>query len=130
MMKLYKITCMGTSLLFVFLFIQLFLTPVSFVESLGLPSSVATSVLCRRASIFMLGLSVLLFFARKLPHSSIRQSICLSTGITMVGLACLSSFELIRGTVNDSMWTAIIIESISAVLFWVVFFKNMRTKTN
>lgn len=129
MMKLYKITCIGTSLLFQFLFIQLFLTPVSFVESLGLQSSIATSVLCRRASIFMLGLAILLFCARKLPHSSIRQSICLSTGITMTGLACLSSFELMRGTVNHSMWTAIIIETLSATLFWITFFKNLKTKT-
>jgi uncharacterized membrane protein len=128
-MKTFKIATIGTSLLFVFLFAQLFFTPVAFVEDLGLEPTLATTILCRRASIFMLGLSVLLLFARKLPHSSIRQSICLSTAITMTGLACLSSFELIRGTVNNSMWTAIIIETISAVLFWIVFFKSLRTKT-
>jgi hypothetical protein len=48
----------------------------------------------------------------------------------MTGLACLSSFELMRGTVNNSMWVAIIIESISALLFRVVFVKNLRTNTN
>lgn len=129
MNTLYKIASIGTSLLFVFLFAQLFFTPVAFVEGLGLQSTVATSVLCRRASIFMLGLSILLFCARKLEHSSIRQTICISTAITMTGLACLSSFELIRGTVNNSMWTAIIIETISAILFWIVLFKNLITKT-
>jgi hypothetical protein len=129
-MKLYKITCTGTSLLFVFLFIQLFLSPVSFVENLGLQSNVGTSILCRRASIFMLGLSVLLFCARKLPHSSIRQSICLSTGIIMTGLACLSSFELLQGTVNNSMWTAIILETLSATLFWITFFRNTKKQTD
>lgn len=128
-MKLYKIATIGTSLLFLFLFIQLFFTPVSFVEGLGLQSSVGTSILCRRAAMFMLGLSVLLLFARKLPHSSARQLICLSTGITMVGLACLSSFELIRGTVNSSMWTAIILETLSGTLFWITFFKNLKTKS-
>jgi len=129
MMKLYKITCICTSLLFVFLFIQLFFTPVSFVEDTGGQATIATSILCRRTSMFMLGLAVLLFCARKLPHSSIRQSICISTGITMTGLACLSSFELIRGTVNHSMWTAIILESLSAILFWIVLFKNLQTRT-
>jgi len=129
MLKLYKIASIGTSVLFVFLFAQLFFSPVAFVEDTGGQVTIATSILCRRTSMFMLGLAVLLFCARKLPHSSIRQSICLSTGITMTGLACLSSFELIRGTVNNSMWTAIIIESISAVLFWVVLFKNLQTKT-
>lgn len=127
-MKTFKIATIGTSLLFVFLFAQLFFTPVAFVEDTGVPASIATSILCRRTSMFMLGLAILLFGARKLVHSSIRQSICLSTAITMTGLACLSSFELIRGTVNNSMWTAIIIETISAVLFWIVFFKNWKTK--
>ena len=128
-MKLYNIVSVGTSLLFIFLFAQLFFTPVAFVENMGLSFSVATSLLCRRASVFMLGLSVLLFSARKLPHSSARQTICLSTAITMTGLAFLSSFELIRGTVNHSMWTAIIFESISSILFWVVFLKNRQVKT-
>jgi hypothetical protein len=128
-MKLYKIATIGTSLLFVFLFAQLFFTPVAFVEDTGVQATIATSILCRRTSIFMLGLALMLFGVRKLTHSSIRQTICISTAITMTGLACLSSFELIRGTVNNSMWTAIIIETISAFLFWIVFFKNMKAKT-
>jgi hypothetical protein len=128
-MNFFKIASIGTSLLFVFLFIQLFLTPASFVEGIGLQSSVATSVLCRRASMFMLGLSVLLFCSRKLPHSLARQSICLSTGVTMIGLACMGSFELIRGTVNSSIWTAIILETLSATLFWITSFKNLKTKS-
>lgn len=129
-MKLYKIATIGTSLLFVFLFVQLFFTPVAFVEDLGLEATLSTSILCRRASMFMLGLAVLLFGVRKLEHSSVRQTISLSTSITMTGLAALSSFEMLRGTVNNSIWVAIVIETISAVLFWVVFFKNLRTKTN
>ena len=127
-MKLYKIATIGTSLLFVFLFAQLFFTPDAFVGGMGLQATLTTSILCRRASIFMLGLSVLLFCVRKLPHSSARQSVCFSTAITMLGLACLSSFELARGTVNSSMWTAIILESLSAILFWIVFFKELKTK--
>jgi len=128
-MKLYKIAAIGTSLLFVFLFIQLFITPVAFVENAGGQATIVTSILCRRAAMFMLGLSVLLFCVRKLPHSPARQSVCFSTAITMTGLACLSSFELARGTVNNSMWTAIILETLSAVLFWIVFFKNLKNQT-
>ncbi|HLP16049.1 MAG TPA: hypothetical protein VK470_07315 [Bacteroidota bacterium] len=128
-MKLYNIVSVGTSLLFVFLFAQLFFTPVSFVEGIGLQSSTATTILCRRASMFMLGLSVLLFSVRRLPHSAMRQAICLSTGITMTGLAILSSTELMRGRVNDSMWTAIIIESILGILFWIVYFNNLKNST-
>jgi uncharacterized membrane protein len=128
-MKLYKIATIGTSLLFVYLFAELFFTPVAFVEDLGLEATLSTSILCRRAAMFMIGLAVLLFGARKLEHSSVRQIICLSTAITMTGLACLSCFEMARGTVNSSIWVAIILETISAVLFWIVFFKSLRTKT-
>jgi len=127
-MRLYKIAAFGTSLLFVFLFAQLFFTPVAFVEGLGLEATLTTSVLCRRAAMFMLGLAALLFGVRKLAHSSIRQTICLSTAIIMTGLACLSSFEMVRGTVNNSIWIAIIIETISAVLFWITLFINWKTK--
>lgn len=127
-MTLYKSVTIGTSILFLFLFAQLFFTPASFVVNAGLQATVATSIICQRASMFMLGLSVMLFCARSLSHSPIRQAICLSTGITMTGLAYLSSAELIRGTVNNSMWTAIIIESVSALLFWIVFINNWNTK--
>ncbi len=126
-MKLYKIATIGTSLLFVYLFAQLFFTPVKFVKDLGLEATLTTSVLCRRTSMFMIGLSVLLFAARRLEHLPARQVICLSTAITMTGLAALSSFEMVRGTVNNSIWVAIIIETISAVLFWTVFLKNLKT---
>jgi hypothetical protein len=128
MSNLYKIICIGTSLLFVFLFAQLFFTPLAFVEDLGLQATLSTSVLAQRASIFMLGLAVLLFGARKLQHSPVRQTICLSAAITLTGLACLSTFEMIRGTVNDSIWFAFIIETICSVLFWIVFVKNLGAK--
>lgn len=128
-MNTYKIASIGTSILFVFLFAQLFFTPVSFVEGLGLEPTLTTTILCRRASMFMIGLAILLFGVRKLAHSSIRQTISLSTAITMTGLAALSSFEMIRGTVNNSIWVAIIIETLSATLFWIIFFKNPRIKT-
>lgn len=127
-MNIYKIASLGTSLLFLFLFVQLFFMPDAFVTDMGLETSAAVPILGRRTSMFMLGLSVLLFCVRKLPLSTARSSICLSTGITMTGLACLSSYELIRGTVNQSIWTAIIIESISAILFWIVFLKDLRLK--
>lgn len=82
-MKLYKIAAIATSILFVFLFAQLFLTPVAFVEDLGLQATLATSILSRRASMFMIGLAVLLYGARKLQHSPARQTICLSAALPL-----------------------------------------------
>jgi hypothetical protein len=77
---------------------------------------------------FMLGLSILLFCSRNLPHSLARQFICLSTGITMLGLACMGSYELIMKTVNSSMLNAIIIEITLGASFLIVFFKNRKVK--
>ena len=125
-MKLYSIATIGTSLLFLFLFIQLFFTPDAFVEDLGLQTSIPIPILGRRTAMFMLGFSVLLFGARKLIHSEARQWICLSTGITMFGLALLSTFEMIRQTVNNSIWTAIILETTSACLFFILYIKGLR----
>ncbi len=129
-MKLYTIATIGTSLLFLFLFIQLFFTPDAFIEDLGLQTSVPIPILGRRTAMFMLGFSVLLFGARKISHCETRQWICLSTGITMFGLAILSSYEMIRQTVNNSIWTAIILETTSACLFFLIYINGLRNSKN
>ena len=124
-MKLYKIVCIATSALIIFLFFQLLISSVSFVRDMGLQPSEATSVLARRASIFMLGISILLFFSKGLHHSKARQFICLSTGITMIGLACMGTYEHFMGTVNSSIFIAIIIETILGISFLIIYFKNI-----
>lgn len=129
-MRLYQFATMGTALLFVFLFAQLVFTPIAFVEGLGLEATATTSILCRRAAMFMIGLAALLFGARRLQHSQARQTISFSTALVMTGLACMSSIELIRGTVNSSIWIAIVIETLSTVLFWISFFTNIKTKNS
>ena len=123
-MKIFSILCLMTSVLFIFLFFLLFLGPESFVKDMGLEPSVSTSVLARRASMFMLGISVLLFCSRSLPHSRARQFIALSTGITMIGLACTGIYEHSMGTVNSSIFIAIAIESVSGASFLILFFKG------
>jgi hypothetical protein len=72
----------------------------------------------------MLGISILLFFSRTLPDSKARQFICLSTGITMIGLACTGIYEYFMGTVNLSIFIAITIETILGILFLIIFFKD------
>jgi hypothetical protein len=124
--KFYKILCSATSFLFIFLFFQLFFGPASFVEGMGLQHSEATSVLARRASMFMLGLSVLLFCAKSLPHSPARQYINLSTGITMIGLACTGIYEHFMETVNASIFIAIFFETLSGLSFIILYFKYRK----
>ncbi len=121
-MNLYKVVCIAASLLFVFLFLQLLFTSDSFVRNMGLEPSAATSVLAKRAAMFMLGLSVLLFSAKSLDNTNARLSICLSTGVTLIGLALAGVYEYFMGSVNSSIFTAITIETILGLSFLKIFF--------
>ena len=128
MKSLYKIVSVATSLLFIYLFVQLLFMPGSFIKDLGLQPSEAGSVLARRASMFMLGISVLMFGTRHLPHSKARQTICVATGITLFGLSCVGSYEYIKGTVNSSILIAIICETILWVCFGIILLKNYQNQ--
>lgn len=108
----YKIICITTSILFVYLFTHLFFFSDSFVKDLGLEPSITSLVLARRASVFMLGIAVLMFLSRDLLASKARQIICLSTGVTLFCLSSLGAFELIKGNINSSILVAITIESV------------------
>ncbi len=124
MKSLYKIVSVATSLLFLYLFVQLLFMPTSFIKDLGLQPSEAGCVLARRASMFMLGISVLMFGTRNLPHSKARQTICMATGITLFGLSCAGSYEYIKGTVNSSILIAIICETILWVFLGIILIKS------
>ena len=125
----FKIICILTSLLFAYLFFTLLIDSESFLKGLGLESSVSTFFLARRASIFMLGISVLLLFAMNLSHSKARQIICLATGITMLGLSLTGIYEFINGSINSTIIPPIIIEIILGFSFLIVIFIN-RKKTS
>jgi len=124
----FKLLSIGTAILFAYLFLTLLLNSESFLAGLGLESSEASSFLAKRASMFMLGISVLMFGLRGLTQSKARQVICLATGITMLGLAFLGAYELSIGTVNSSILTAIIIEMILFVSFIIIIYMDRNTK--
>jgi hypothetical protein len=126
MKSLYKIISIATSLLFIYLFLQLFFMSDSFVKGLGMEPSIASLVLARRAAMFMLGIAVLMFTSRNLPPSKVRQIICLSTGITFLGLSCMGTYEFINGHVNSSIFIAIIIETILWISFGIILLKNRK----
>lgn len=77
---------------------------------------------------FMLGISVLMFGARDLPHSKARQIICMATGIIMFGLSCMGGYEFIREAVNSSIFIAIIIETILWISFGIILLKNRKSQ--
>jgi hypothetical protein len=127
-MNLFKIVCIATSVLFIYLSFQLLFMSDAFVIDLGQQPSEATPVLCHRAAMFMIGVSVLMFVSRNLSHSKARQMICLATGTTLFGLNFMGWFEFFRGTVNNSIFVAITIETILWVSFAIILFKNREPK--
>lgn len=75
---------------------------------------------------FMIGIAVLMFMSKNLPTSKARQIICLSTGITLFGLASIGTFELIRGNVNSSIIIAITIETILWISYGIILIKDWK----
>jgi hypothetical protein len=126
----FKIVCIITSALFAYLFFVLLFNSDSFINGIGLKPSETTFILARRTSIFMFGISVLLYGAKNLPDSKARQIICFSAGITLIGLASMSCYELIKGTVNSSMLQAFIIEITLGIIFGLIYILNRFAKNN
>ena len=122
----FKILSCLTALLCGYLFYSLCFSPQSFLLDLGVDGNEAAYFVCRRAGMLMLGMSVLMLFARNVPHSQARQSIAMSVAVTMFGLALASSYEFSRGYVNNAIFGAIVLESILALLFFYLWFFNYK----
>lgn len=129
-MNYFKVVSTITAALFSYLFVMCLFHATGFVDDMGLSSSVATGILARRASMFMLGIALLATGSRSLPHSAARQTICLAIAVPLLGLACLGSYELVRGTVNSSMLIAIACETTLAVAYGAIFVVNRNTRTD
>lgn len=123
-LSLFKITSIVTSVLFAYLFVQFLFTPEAFVRDLGMLPSDASTLLARRASMFMLGIAVLMIGASNMSPSKVRQIICLATGITLFGLSCLGWFEFIRGAVNPTILMAIGCETILWICYSIILIKT------
>lgn len=120
----YKIVTTATSLLFIYLTVQLLFASDAFVQDMGMQPSAATAVLAKRAAMFMVGISIMMFASRNLPYSHARRIICLATGVTLFGLSIMGTYELIRGTVNHTIIVAITIETILWMSFGFILLKD------
>ncbi len=129
-MRLYKALCVINSLLFLYLFFMLLLNPESFLKDVGLQSCKSAIFISRRASIFMFGLSLLSFLVRSVQASKTRQAICSSIGVTLLGLAFMSGFEVLQKTVNTSMIGPMVIEALLGGLFFVVVISDFKSSTS
>ena len=130
MKNFYKIVTVATGMLFLYLAFQMLFMADDFVSGMGLQPSLTTNVLSKRVAMFMLGIAVLMFTARNLPHSSARQFICLSIAITLSGLSITGAYEFLRGTVNRSILVAITIETTLWISFGIILLKNINPKVN
>lgn len=128
MKSFYKILCLATSLLFIYLFVLLFFKSDTFITDIGLEPSLASLVLARRASMFMIGISVLTFASRNLLPSKERQIICLTIAIVLFGLSCIGTYEFIQGNINSTIIPPIAIETILCLSFGGVAFSDNKKK--
>jgi hypothetical protein len=107
---LYKAVCIITSVVFIFSFLQHLFNSDSFISDLGFQSSETTTFLVHRLTIFPIGLAFLIFLLRNLSFSKVRQIVCISIGILLLGIAFIGSFELFSGTVNNYILIPIVLE--------------------
>ncbi len=123
-MKKFKILSIFTSVLCFYLFCILFFFPQSFFTDMGIEGNETAYFLARRASMLMLGISVLMFFARSIPHSQARQAISLGICVTMSGFAMTGTYEFMRGFIGNNILPAIIVESSLSISFFYIWLSN------
>lgn len=121
-MNMYKILSIFTSLLCLYLFYLLLFSASSFLQSLGVEETESAFFVSRRAAMLMLGISVLMFFTRNAPNTRARQAICLSIGVTMLGLAFCGIYEFNRQFVGSGIIGPIVVELILSASFFYVWF--------
>lgn len=130
MKSFYKILCIGTSILFIYLFVLLFFMSDSFITDIGLDPSLASLVLARRAAMFMLGVAVLTFASRSLLPSKERQIVCLTMIIMLLGLSSMGTYDFIKGNVNSSIMVSIVVESALWLSYGVVLISDRKSERN
>lgn len=125
---LFGVASLANAALFLFLFIQTQFTPQAFVEGFGLQPSLASTVLCRRASMLFLGFAVLLFLSSRSANLVTRRNIAISLAATMFGFASMGILELARGTVNSSVVMAATVEIVFGALYLACLAKDAKTR--
>ena len=124
--KTYRVVSYITTALYLYLFVFLLSDPHSFLQSVGIEGTESAYFLARRASMLMLGFAIVSFFGRNAPSSVARQAITLSIAISMAGLCGMSSFEYARGFANAGILTPAIVESVLAVMYFLLWLSNKQ----
>ena len=122
----FQVTSVLTSALYFYLFVSLLLFPESLCKDFGIIGNESVYFVARRASMLMLGFSVLLFLLRNMPSSVVRQAVAFSIGLNMAGFASLGVFELIRGFLKSSILSVIFIEVLVATIYFSFLVSDRR----
>ncbi|GHF95222.1 hypothetical protein [Thalassotalea marina] len=78
----------------------------------------------RRAAMLFLGIAFICWLARNAKHSQARQAICLGLAVSMLSLATLGLYELIRGAAGLGIILAITTEVVLALWYVQIWFKH------
>jgi hypothetical protein len=125
-MKKFKMLSMCTSALCFYLFCSFLFAPQSFLADLGIEGTETAYFVGRRASMLMLGFSVLLFLGRNTAHSPARQAIALSICVAMLGLSLTGIYEFTRGFVANGILIPIAVELVLAASYFYIWLTSRQ----
>ena len=99
------------------LFVILLLIPASYMATYGVNATGSAIFMGRRASPLMLGLAVLLFYARDLRMSPAREAIRTAVIVIFAGIALTGILEFMLGNANGTILIAAFAELLVAAVF-------------
>ena len=122
--RFYKIVMHASAVLFLVLALTLFFDPRGFLAGLGLDLTTSTDFVARRASVLLLSLSVLSFFARNIASSTARQTLSLAMLVATGPMAILGIAEFARGATTAGISKAVAIETTCAVCYGIIWWRS------
>ncbi|MCF6233039.1 MAG: hypothetical protein L3J36_08075 [Rhodobacteraceae bacterium] len=116
----YKISsfCAG---LFLLLGATLVFLPEMVYWLFGLPQNELGDFLAKRAAMLFLGFSVLCFLSRNTQSTDVRRIVSAAVWVSMGGMALIGAYEFLRGYAGIGIWMAIMIETVTSVLFFRIW---------
>jgi len=116
----YKVACIATALLYIFLFYTLMFKPEKVIADMGLNGNDVVYLFVKRTSILMLGFGVMLVVGSSIEEVNGKLAICASVSVCMLGLALMSALELYRGNIGKGIVPALVIESFVGITFMLI----------
>jgi hypothetical protein len=123
----YRQVSMAAACLCIALFTMLMLCPSVLQWLFGIEGNATADFIGRRAAVLFLGLAAITYLGRNDANTAARQSIATSLFLTMAGLACLGTIELLRDAAGIGILVAVLGEVLFAALYFPFMRKNLST---